>query len=153
MKPIITVYSGGTPEETKKFEGYITAAFWIGLDHTDGDVTSVKIRQPNEAYDYDIPDLTEFTTLLVQRQINFNVEFFTEPAQQVSAATPEADEARIESAKSEEADEREEEDYERELTKMKGEYKKGTLTRRQYDVKKEALLRKWKEKVEGKLGK
>jgi hypothetical protein len=152
LKPIITIYSTETSAETKKFEGYITAAFWIGVDHAEGEVASVKIRQPVETYDDEVAALTELTTLLVQRSINFAVEFFTEPKQPVEA------EAVLEQVMPEEEIEAisaggSQTDYEAELTRIKDQYKKGLLSKKQYESKKEALLKSWKEKVEGRLGK
>jgi hypothetical protein len=151
LKPIITIYSTGTSEEAKKFEGYISAAFWIGVDHVEGDVSSVKVRQPVESYDNEVASLTEFTELMVQRQISFSVEFFAEPSQQrVTQVVPEPEPAEepmpaISAAGNEM-------DYEAELTKIKNQYKKGVVTKRQYEAKKEELLRSWREKVEGRLG-
>ena len=152
MKPIITVYSPGTTEETKKFEGYITAAFWIGVENAEGEGGSVKVRQPIESYDDEVAALGEFTKLMVQRQINFAVEFFAEPTQ--PQAREDEGPARIldeEPMPTIPADAGET-DYEGELTKIKDQYKKGLVTKKQYDAKKEALLRRWKEKVEGRLG-
>ena len=147
MKPIITVYSTGTTEQTKKFEGYISAAFWIGVDHVEGDVNSVKVRQPVESYDAEVATLTEFADLMVQRQISFSVEFFTEPAQRQPPAEI-IEEATVPEPLSLEGGEA---DFEDELAKIKEQYKRGLVTRKQYDARKGALLRSWKEKVEGKL--
>jgi len=152
LKPIITIYSTGTAETTKKFEGYITAAFWIGVDHSDGEVASVKVRQATESYDTEVELLMEFTGLMVQRQINFSVEFFAEPAEarmEEAAPEPEPEEstASIISAEGGEVD------YEAELTKIKNQYKKGLVTKRQFEAKKEELLKSWRERIEGRLGK
>ena len=84
MKPNISVYSRTGPEETKKLDGFVEAAFWIGVDQTEGDLDTVKIRLPSPSYDSDVASMLEFTSLLVQRQINFSVEFFTEPAPEPS---------------------------------------------------------------------
>ena len=151
MKPIITVYSTGTAEQTKKFEGYISAAFWIGVDHAEGEVGSVKVRQPTESYDIEVATLSEFADLLVERQINFSVEFFAEPTQQqpraeaVPGAVPVAEPMPAIAVNGTETD------YEEELNRIKDQYQKGLVTKRQYESKKLALLKKWKEKVEGRL--
>ena len=152
MKPIITIYSTGTAQETKKLEGYISAAFWIGVEHIEGDIGSVKVRQPAESYDDEVAALTEFTNLMVQRQINFSVEFFTEPTPSAPTQSPEPVEMKFstESLPAEvlgggEAD------YEAELAKIREEYKRGTVTKKQYEAKKGALLKRWKENVEGTL--
>jgi hypothetical protein len=152
LKPIITIYSTGTPEPTKKFEGYITAAFWIGVDHADGEVASVKVRQATESYDTEVELLMEFTTLMVQRQINFTVEFFAEP---VETQTPEPLQEPVaeERAAPIISTEGGEVDYEAELTKIKNQYKKGLVTKRQFEAKKEELLKSWRERIEGRLGK
>jgi len=151
VKPIITVYSGENLEETKKFEGFITAAFWIGFDHSEGDVSSVRVRQPNESYDTDVAELTEFATLLVQRQINFSVEFFSEPVPQSPQVPMGTGISQNKGSRREESKEEREGDYEAELSRIKEEYRQGILTQKQYDAKKEALLKKWKESVEGTL--
>ena len=152
MKPIITLYSSGATEPTKKFEGYITAAFWIGVDHAEGEVASVKVRQPTESYDTEVELLNEFTSLMVQRQINFSVEFFAEPVggQMVEAVRelePEERAVPVISAEGAEID------YEAELMKIKNQYKKGLVTKRQFEARKEELLKSWREKIEGRLGK
>jgi hypothetical protein len=150
LKPIITVYSTGTTDQAKKFDGYISAAFWIGVDHVEGDVSSVKVRQPVESYDNEVASLLEFTEVMVQRQISFSVEFFAEPTQQVATrvvSEQNADEETVPVISAEGG----ETDFEAELTKIKNQYKKGVVTKRQYEAKKEELLRTWREKVEGRL--
>lgn len=152
MKPIITLYSTGTTQETKKFEGYISAAFWIGVDHAEGEVASVKVRQPTESYDTEVETLMEFAGLMVQRQINFSVEFFAEPIQTPtveSTREPEPEEKPLPVISTEGS----EMDYEAELTKVKNLYKKGLVTKKQYEAKKEELLKSWREKIEGRLEK
>jgi hypothetical protein len=79
LKPLITVYSGGSNSKTKRFDSVISAAFWAGVDYADEDINSVKIRQPSLSAESDLMGLIEFTSLLVQRQINFSVEFSPEP--------------------------------------------------------------------------
>ena len=152
MKPIITIYSTGTSEPTKKFEGYITAAFWIGVDHSEGEVSSVKVRQATESYDTEVELLNEFTALMVQRQINFSVEFFAEPVEaKVPDSVPdtEQEEGAIPVISTEGA----EIDYEAELTRIKNQYKKGLVTKKQFEAKKEELLKNWRDRIEGRLGK
>jgi hypothetical protein len=90
LKPVITVYSGGSNSKTKRFDSVISAAFWAGVDYADEDINSVKIRQPSLSADSDVMGLVEFTSLLVQRQINFSVEFSPEPHPAVSSE-PERD--------------------------------------------------------------
>jgi len=150
LKPIITIYSTGTTEPTKKFEGYITAAFWIGVDHAEGEVASVKVRQATESYDTEVELLNEFTGLMVQRQINFAVEFFAEPAEaKMLEAVREPEERGVPIISTEGS----EIDYEAELTKIKNQYKKGLVTKKQFEAKKEELLKSWRERIEGRLGK
>ena len=152
MKPIITIYSTGTTEPTKKFEGYITAAFWIGVDHAEGEVASVKVRQATESYDTEVELLNEFTSLMVQRQINFSVEFFAEPAE-VKMAEPARDAEDEEGAVPVLSTGGAEIDYEAELSKIKNQYKKGLVTKKQFEARKEELLKSWRERIEGRLGK
>jgi hypothetical protein len=150
MKPIITLYMRGRPDETKKLDGFISAAFWVGIDQTENELESVRVRLPSEFYDLDVSNLIEFTTFLIQRQINFTVEFFVEPA------TREAMPARIpidaKAAKKAPESVGGETDYEVELAKLKEQLQKGTLTKAQYDSKKGTLLKKWKDMVETRLG-
>jgi len=156
LKPIITIYSTGTAEPTKKFEGYITAAFWIGVDHAEGEVASVKVRQPTESYDTEVELLNEFTGLMVQRQINFSVEFFAEPAEAKAADVDQerATEEKVELSFSTEGGGGGggELDYEAELVRIKNQYKKGIMTKKQFEAKKEELLKNWRERIEGRLG-
>jgi hypothetical protein len=151
LKPIITLYSHGTPSPTKKFEGYIEAAFWIGLEYTDGDLMSVKARQPSEAYDTDVANLLEFSALMVRRQINFSVEFFEEPPPEENPRQGPPDEPSVwlGTPSSKQA---EDGDYKAQLAKLKEDYDRKRYSRSQYEAKREALLKKWKEGVEGGLG-
>lgn len=155
MKPNITIYSTGTAEQTKKFEGYITAAFWIGVDHTEGEVGSVKVRQPTESYDTEVETLTEFVGLMVQRQINFSVEFFTEPVQHAQRVPMPSEEVEMslatESPLASEVVTNGDLDFEQELMKVKDEYKSGRISKKQYESKKGGLLNRWRERIEGKL--
>ena len=152
MKPIITIYSTGAAEEPKKFDGYISAAFWMGVDHAEKESGSVKVRQPVESYDDEVAALTEFTNLMVERQINFSVEFFREPTLEATAAQANPVEMKY-STESLPAEliSGSDLDYESELTRIREEYKKGAVTKKQYEAKKGALLKKWKEEVEGTL--
>jgi hypothetical protein len=151
LKPIITIYSRGAEGEPKKFEGFMEASFWIGVDHAEGDLVSVKVRQPAQAYDEEVSTLGEFTDLLVRRQINFSIEFFSEP-QPLEAASPTRETT---------AEQREEEsplvltqrnDFQSEIEQLRDEYKRGSMTKKQYKMRKEELLKQWKEKVEDRLG-
>jgi hypothetical protein len=143
LKPIITLYSGGSANLTKKFEGFVDAAFWIGAEHLEGDLESVKVRQPNESYDADVASLLEFSELLVRRQINFSIEFFTEPPMQDDVALPPPPPSPLQHSSWS--------DYMSELEKLKEDSEKGLLTKRQYASRKDALLRRWRERVEGGL--
>jgi len=152
LKPIITIYSTGTTEPTKKFEGFIAAAFWIGVDHAEGEVASVKVRQPTENYDAEVELLMEFAGLMVQRQINYSVEFFAEPAEPHAAETTQEAELEEKAMPALSTDGMEM-DYEAELVRIKNQYKKGIVTKKQYEAKKEELLKSWRETIEGRLGK
>jgi hypothetical protein len=148
LKPIITLYPTGSKEQTKKFEGYISAAFWIGVDHAEGDIGSVKVRQPVESYDNEVATLTEFSGLMVQRQITFSVEFFREPEPQGVST----EQAEVELAASGEAETMGGEiNYEAELTRIKTEFQEGLVTKKQYEAKKGALLKRWKERLEDEM--
>ncbi len=148
------MYSKSGPEETKKLDGFITAAFWIGVDHAENDLRSIKIRLPTESYDYDVANMMEFTSLLVQRQINFTVEFFVEPPQRQGSPKVDIKTGRSgQEGKTEpdEANSEPESDYEVELLKIKEQFEKGQMTREQFDSRKGAILKKWKEGIENRL--
>jgi hypothetical protein len=156
MKPNITVYSKAGPEETKKLDGFVEAAFWIGVDHAESDLDTVKVRLPTQSYDSDVASVMEFTSLLVQRQINFSVEFFAEPSPESSSPVSlnyreEAMESLSAGSNGLQQIEKEEFNYEAELAKIKAEYDNGVVTKKQFESKKGALLKRWKDKVEGKL--
>jgi len=150
MKPNISIYSKAGPEETKKLDGFVEAAFWIGVDHAEGDLDTVKVRLPTESYDTDVAAMLEFTSLLVKRQVNFSVEFFTEPTL-TPAPVEEQLESLSEGPHALQQLEKGELDFETELAKIKEEYDKGLVSKKQFESKKGALLKRWKEKVEGKL--
>jgi hypothetical protein len=151
LKPIITVYTLGADAEAKKFEGFIEAAFWIGVDHADGELSSVKVRQPSQSYDEEVSTMKEFTDLLVRQQINFAVEFFTEPVPTVGSVA-----AQVASPEDEEEDLQlvtpNGNQFQSELEHLKEEYKRGTMSKKQYKIKKEDLLKQWRGRIEGRLG-
>ena len=153
MKPIITLYGKSSNEETKKFDGFLAAAFWIGMEHSEDLLGSVKVRMPTESYDSDVAAVTEFTNLLVQRQINFTLEFFAEPAPVAPAAPGPVELNYSTESGSGSSMLSEDVDFETELTKMKVDYEKGAVSKKQYDARRGALLKRWKDKVEGRLGK
>ena len=151
MKPNITVYSKTGPEGTKKLDGFIAAAFWVGVDHAEGDVRSVKIRLPTESYDVDVENMLEFTNLLVRRQINFTVEFFVEPLQRQPPMKIETKAGSEQEVGSSIPDKELEADYEDELSKIKEQFEKGGMTKEQFESKKGTILKKWREGIEGRL--
>jgi len=151
MKPIITIYAQGADSEAKKFDGFIEAAFWMGVDHSEKDLASVKVRQPTQSYDEEVSTLREFTNLLIKQQVTFSVEFFAEP---VPAVGPESDQ--MASVEVEEEGPQlvtsDGNEFQSEIEHLKEEYKRGTMSKKQYKSKKEDLLKLWKESVEGRLG-
>jgi len=154
LKPIITLYSRGTPAQTKKFDGCIEAAFWIGVEYTEGDLESVKVRQPSEPYDTVVANLLEFSAMLVKRQINLSIEFFEEPPPEESPGRGPPEEPPEESPEEPETPSSgslRTVDYKAGLDDLKDQYDKRLLTKRQYEAKRDALLKKWKEDVEGEL--
>ncbi len=148
MKPNITLYSATSADKTKKFESFIEAAFWIGTDYFDEDLESVKIRQPNESYDVDVANLLDFANLLVRKQISFKLEFFTEPEQATSLELQEVEKPAQEPATSGKTAEEEEG-----LKKLDEEFSKGGITKKQYEARRDAMLKRWKSRVEEGLSK
>ena len=126
------------------------AAFWIGVDHAEGDLASVKVRQPTESYDEEVSTLKEFTELLVKRQINFSIEFFAEPhpvevpreAQSVAAGQEQEGSPLVLAGGN---------DFQTVIDQLKEEYKRGAMTKKQYKSRKEDLLKQWKDRIEGNL--
>ena len=101
--------------------------------------------------------MLEFTSLLVQRQINFSVEFFTEPVPEPSSPVSlnyreEALEPVATGPSALQQLEKGDFDYETELAKIKADYEKGVVSKKQFETKKGTLLKRWKERVEGNLG-
>jgi hypothetical protein len=151
LKPIITIHPQGSGGEAKKFDGFMEAAFWMGVDHAEGDLGSVKVRQPSQSYDEEVSTLGEFTNLLVRRQINFSIEFFSEPQ---GVEVPGRGVVVPEEEKQEDSPlvYANGNDYQSEIDQLKEEYKRGAMTKKQYKSKKDDILKQWRDKVEGKLG-
>jgi len=127
------------------------AAFWIGVDHAEGDLGSVKVRQPSQSYDEEVSTLGEFTNLLVRRQINFSIEFFSEPqmVEMPGQAPVVPSEEKQEDSPLVYANGN---DFQSEIDQLKEEYKRGAMTKKQYKSKKDDILKQWRDKVEGRLG-
>jgi hypothetical protein len=151
LKPIITIYSGGADEEPKKFEGFMEAAFWIGVDHAEGDLASVKVRQPTESYDEEVSTLREFTELLVRRQISFSVEFFSEPRPMEDVGQPHRVAAEKNQGRAPLVLTNGNE-FQEQIAQLKEDYRRGTITKKQYKSRKDDILKLWRERVEGRLG-
>jgi hypothetical protein len=152
MKPIITIYSVGGDSDSKKFEGFIEAAFWMGVDHSEKNLASVKVRQPTQSYDEEVSTLREFTQLLIKQQLNFSVEFFAEPLP-AAETEPEREAApEISQGEDQQLVTSNRNQFQSEIERLKGEYKRGAMSKKQYKSKKEDLLKLWKESVEGRLG-
>ena len=61
-----------------ELEGFVTAAFWIGMEHSDDEVRSVTVRADSASFSSEGPELREFLALLIQRGIDFSVDFLPE---------------------------------------------------------------------------
>jgi hypothetical protein len=112
----------------------------------------VKVRQPSESYDTEVAALAEFTGLMVQRQINFSIEFFSEPPtavreEQVLEEAPKLGESIEEKADDKVGDS----DYQVSLAKLKEQKASGKMSREEYKSRKDDLLKKWKQKLEGRM--
>jgi hypothetical protein len=152
MKPIITIYSVGSDSDAKKFEGFIEAAFWMGVDHAEKNLASVKVRQPTQSYDEEVSTLREFTQLLIKQQLNFSVEFFVEPIPASGTELEREGPPEISQGEDQQLVTSGRNQFQGEIERLKGEYKRGAMTKKQYKSKKEDLLKLWKESVEGRLG-
>ena len=149
MRPIITIYSGGAAKLTKKFSGYIEAAYWVGIEHAEGDFESVKVRQSVESYDADVAALTEFTSLMVKAQLNFAVEFFSEPpaAGDEPGDEPGPEEPR-EGGEKKEGGELGGSGFEAELDKLKEDFRAGRLNKKQYETKRDGVVKRWRQDID-----
>ena len=152
MKPIITIYSQGADSDSKKFESFIEAAFWMGVDHAEKDLASVKVRQPTQSYDEEVSTLREFTQLMIKQQLNFSVEFFSEPIPAAEAEPGEEAAPEISRGEGQQLVTSDRSEFQSEIEHLKEEYKRGAMSKKQYKAKKEDLLKLWKESVEGRLG-
>ncbi len=155
-----------TREEAKRpydrFDNFIVAAFFIGTEYVEpegsGNVESVRI----EMYHADDPEgldhLKTFVNLLLDRGIDHETKFLVEPSpldastssDEVSSPPstlptdvgppPELQEARIS-------------EYETRMRELRERRQKGTLSEKQYEAQRQALLKKWRKDVDEGLSK
>ena len=163
MEPIIIVY---TKEEAKRpydrFDNFIVAAFFIGTEYSEpegsGNVESVRI----EMYSADDPeglgDLKTFVNLLLDRGINHETKFLAEPSpSDVSTASdqvsPPSAALPADEGQPPEPTEAHISEFETRMRELRDRRQKGTLSEKQYEAQRQALLKKWRKEVDDGLSK
>jgi hypothetical protein len=166
LKSTISLYTKDSLKATKRFEDFIQASFWIGVDYAERDLKSVKV----EVFDSQDPEgtaeLQKFANLLLAQQIDFSVRFFgesspaAEPSEEPPAPPPPPPApAPTPAPPGEEAPpppapvSKGVEDDAAELAKLKDDYNKGLLTKRQYESRRDAVLKRWRQRVDEGLSK
>jgi hypothetical protein len=156
------MYTEEASKASKRVEDFVNASFWIGVDYAEHDLKSVKIdifdaQEPDGA-----SDLQKFVNLLLGQQIDYSVRFFgessptgeteeEEPAEE-PAEEPPKEEAKEEPPPAEEAPaspvSKGVEDDAAELERLKDDFNKGVLTKRQYEAKRDQVLKRWRQRVD-----
>jgi hypothetical protein len=150
-----------TKEEAKRpynrFDNFIDASFWIGTEYHEpegsGNVKLVRIEMysadDREGLDY----LKIFVNLLLDRGIDHETKFFSEPP-------PSDDSTRLggppppgEEAPHSESEEPQPIGYGTEMEELREKHKKGSLSEKEYKAQRERLLRRWRKEVDERLSK
>ena len=164
MEPIIIVY---TKEEAKRpydrFDSFIVAAFFIGTEYGEpegsGNVESVRIEMYSADDPEGLDDLKTFVNLLLDRGINHETKFLAEPSP--SDASAPSDEASppppsalpTDESQPPEIQEARISEYETRMRELRDKRQKGTLSEKQYEAQRQALLKKWRKEVDEGLSK
>jgi hypothetical protein len=160
LKPTISMYTEEASKASKRVEDFVNASFWIGVDYAEHDLKSVKIdifdaQEPDGA-----TDLQKFVSLLLGQQIDYSVRFFGESSpsgetEEEEAAGEPAEEPPKEEAKGAAAPaeapapaSKGVEDDAAELERLKDDFNKGVLSKRQYEAKRDQVLKRWRQRVD-----
>lgn len=159
MEPIIILY---TKEEAKRpydrFDNFIDAAFWIGMEYSQpegsGNVKLVRIEMYSAGEREGLDQLKRFTNLLLDRGIDHEVKFFPEPPPSDDSGNPGGpppppgyEEPPSESEEPHSAS------YVAEMNELREMHKKGSLSDKEYRARREKLLKRWRKEVDEQLKK
>lgn len=147
MTTKVLVRTNASPDRSLGLEGLVSAAFWIGVEHSEDDVRSVTVDVDAVSLTKEGPELQEFVTLLIQREIDFSVGFAPGPGKNAVATA-----SRVEDPILSDQAHRWEAGYLIELAELKEALDDGRLTRSQYEENRKVLIAGWIGKVEGKTG-
>jgi hypothetical protein len=123
--------------------GLLNAAFWIGMGHSEDEVRSVTVRADPASFSSEGPVLQEFITLLIQREIDFSVDFLPERGKKAVPRTSGGNTVSLPNQGY---------GYLAELAELKKALDEGRLTKSQYEENRKILVAGLKGKVEGKIG-
>lgn len=150
-----------TKEEAKRpynrFDNFIDASFWIGMEHREpegsGNVKLVRIEMysadDREGLDY----LKIFVNLLLDRGIDHETKFFSEPPPSDDSTRSGGPSPPGEEAPPSESEEPQPTGYEEEMEELREKRKKGSLSEKEYKAQRERLLRRWRKEVDERLSK
>jgi hypothetical protein len=139
----VLIHTSTPPGQTLELEGLVSAAFWIGMGHSEDEVRSVTISADPASLSNEGPELQEFITLLVQREIDFLVDFLPERGKK---ALPRASGGNTVNIPNQGYG------YLAELAELKKALDEGRLTKSQYEENRKILTAGLKGRVEGKIG-
>jgi hypothetical protein len=139
----VLIHSNTSPGQTLELEGLLTAAFWLGMEYSDDDVRSVTVSSDPASLSNEGPALQEFITLLIQREIDFLVDFIPERGKN---AVPRASGGNVIGLPNQGYG------YLAELAELKKALDQGRLTKSQYEENRKILVAGMKGRIEGKIG-
>jgi hypothetical protein len=154
LEPIIIVY---TREEAKRpydsFDDFIVASFHIGMEYREpegkGNVKSVRIEVYSAGDLEGLDDLKTFVSLLLDRGIDHETKFFSEPTpSEGSTDSRMPPPPLVGETLPSKPGEPHLTGYETEIRKLRDMRQKGALSERQYEAQKQALLKRWRKQVD-----
>jgi|GEM_PF-1127527 len=158
LEPIIIVY---TKEEEKRpydrFDNFILASFWIGMEHREpegsGNVRLVRTEMYSAGDREGLGNLKIFVNLLLDRGINHETKFFPEPHPSDDSMNSRAHPPLGEEAKPLESEEPHAPGYEAEMEELRVMRKNGNLSEQDYLARRESLLKRWRKELYERLSK
>jgi hypothetical protein len=126
-----------------ELEGLVTAAFWIGMEHSEDEVRSVTISADPASLSNEGHELQEFITLLIQREIDFMVDFSPERGKKAVSRVSGGKTLNLANQRY---------GYLAELAELKKALDDGRLTKSQYEENRKVLIAGSKGRVEEKIG-
>ena len=130
-----------------ELEGLVNAAFWIGLEHSEDGVRSVVVSADPASFSKEGPELQDLVTLLVQREIDFAVDFQPERGGKVVPSAP-----AVQRTGAPSHGHQLEAGYLTELAELKRALEEGRLTKSQYEENRKILIAGWIGRAEGRTG-